>query len=87
MPTTTTQKQARADARAAYNRGYQDALNARAPEAPGDFYYMIGHDEGWPKRMVMTYVMTSRGPVSERCTLERAAFLLSTNARIPGGRR
>lgn len=77
--------------RETFNRGYHDAVNARAPQ-DADFYYMLGHQEGWPKRLVPTYISTPRGPVIERCTLERAAYILasytkSSNHRTPGGRR
>jgi hypothetical protein len=80
--------------RAAYNQGYHDAINARAPSTifsadhPFHFYYSCGHDEGWPKRLVDTFILTAHGPVRERCTLERAAYLSDTlNFRMPGGRR
>lgn len=80
----------RAAQRAAYNQGYRDAINARPP-MPSDpllsFYYMAGHEEGWPKRIVETIITTPRGPVRERCTIERAAYLMQTHTRLPGGRR
>lgn len=88
-----TKKAHRALMHTAYNQGYQDALNARAPLSPDPanpdytFHYLAGHCEGWPKRLVETIITTAHGPVRERCTVERAAFLLASNARMPGGRR
>ena len=80
----------RAAQRAAYNLGYRDAINARAPAPPEAisstpsllFYYNTGHEEGWPLRMVDTYVMTPRGPVRERCTLDRAAVIANAFAKL-----
>lgn len=78
--------------RTAYNAGYLDAINGRAKNYAGIsldalFYYDAGHDEGWPKRLIPTTILTAHGPVTERCTLERAGFILAANARMPGGRR
>lgn len=78
--------------RTAYNAGYRDAINGRAKNYAGIplhtlFYYDAGHNEGWPKRLIPTTIMTSHGPVTERCTLERAAFLVAANRNISGGRR
>lgn len=78
--------------RAAFRQGFKDAINARAPaheHLPPHLlgYYNAGHHEGWPKRLVPTTIVTARGPLVERCTLERAAFLLATNSRTPGARR
>ena len=69
-----------------YNAGYRDAINGRKPDNE-NFYYLMGHEEGWPKRLIPTTIMTSHGPITERCTLERAAFLLASNSRTPGARR
>jgi hypothetical protein len=73
--------------RDAFNAGYKDSINNRPAVSPGDFYYMMGYDEGYPKRHVTTYIITARGPVKERCSLERAAFLLAHNRHVPGARR
>ena len=78
--------------RKSYNAGYVDALNNRPKSYAGIpldhvFFYDLGHSEGWPKRLVPTTIMTSHGPITERCTLERAAFLVASNSRTPGGRR
>lgn len=85
-----TQATRRAAQRAAYNQGYKDALNNRPP-MPTDpllsFYYLAGHDEAQPKRLVPTTIMTRSGPVTELCTLERALFLQAVNHHVPGGRR
>lgn len=76
--------------RAAYNAGYRDALNS-LPATPTDpllsFFYLAGHEEAQPKRLVPTTIVTRNGPVTEYCTLERAAFLQATNHHVPGGRR
>ena len=72
--------------RAAYNQGYADAINGRQPTDTG-FFYMLGHEEGWPKRLIPTTIMTAHGPITERCSLERASFLLASNSRTPGARR
>jgi hypothetical protein len=69
---------------AAYNQGYVDAINAR-PANPTQtpshlaFYYSAGHTEGWPKRLIPTTIMTPRGPITERCSLERALYLAANN--------
>lgn len=76
----------------AFNRGYLDAVNNRERNYAGIplehlFYYDAGYDEGYPKRMVDTYVMTRTGPIKEKCSLERAAALHAANFYTPGGRR
>lgn len=71
---------------ASYNQGYSDAINGRAPADTG-FFYMLGHEEGWPKRLIPTTIITRNGPITERCTLERAAYLQALNYAMPGGRR
>ena len=75
----------KADQHAAYNQGYVDAINAR-PANPNQttpphlvFYYNAGHTEGWPKRLIPTTIMTPRGPITERCSLERALYLAANN--------
>lgn len=72
------------DQHTAYNQGYLDAINARAANAmhtPSHlvFYYNTGHTEGWPKRLIPTTIMTPRGPITERCSLERALYLAANN--------
>lgn len=79
----TTTKQER---RTAYNAGYRDAINGRVA-AQADAFYLMGHNEGWPKRLIPTTIITPHGPITERCTLERAAFLVASNSRMPGARR
>lgn len=69
---------------AAYNQGYLDAINARAAHPTQTtpdltFYYNAGHTEGWPKRLIPTTIMTPRGPITERCSLERALYLAANN--------
>lgn len=75
-----------------YNQGYSDAINGKAKNYAGIpldhlFYYDLGHEEGWPKRLIPTTIITRNGPITERCTLERAAYLQALNYAMPGGRR
>ena len=75
-----------------FNRGYADAINNYQRNYAGIpldllFYYDAGYDEGYPMRMVDTYVMTRTGPIKEKCSIERAAALYAANFYTPGGRR
>lgn len=76
----------------AYNRGYLDGINGRPADHTGTppeliYFYDLGHAEGTPKRRVPTYIPSHNGPVRIMASLEQAAFMLSSNYKMPGGRR
>lgn len=89
----STKTRATAAKHAAYNRGYHDGINGRPCNTDGlspdlTIYYLAGHDEAYPKRLVPTFIPTSSGPVRTMVSLEHASFLLnSRNRTMPGGRR
>ena len=89
---TDTTKHTRAAKHAAFNQGYRDGINGLAANTDGlapelAIYYAAGHEEAYPKRLIPTYLPSPSGPVRSMVSLEHAAFLLSANRKVPGGRR
>ena len=85
-------KTTRATRHAAFNQGYRDGINGLAANTDGlapelAIYYAAGHEEAYPKRLIPTFLPSPSGPVRTMVSLEHAAFLLSTNRKVPGGRR